>query len=246
MNLACENIIALPPIRRKMSQYFGVEARLFLTCYSELEHHLNSVSQKEDDENIKFLLLFQDKNIRNNNNNNNNKHIMQSTLLFSRFLLVLAAYFCIFPYRHATRAYKTTVYWQLQPYIYTDPRTGILTGVLVETLERAREYTCNITSLDYYVRFQETSLLNMNQNLVYQVPLNVTLFPVFYSNSSNPAGVAHYEAFTSESVSVIARRSAILYSSKYFRSFFKLGMFLYLVVFFILGAAALITLAVSC
>jgi len=171
---------------------------------------------------------------------------MQLTFFYSRNTLAfIATCFCISPYRHAARAQQTSVYWQLQPYIYTDPRTGILTGMLIETYNKAVEYTCNGTTIDVYVRFQESSLLNVHQNLVYQDPLNVTLFPVFYSNSSNPAEVTHYQVYTSESVSVIAKRWTVQYSGKYFSSFFVLGTFLYFLVLLILAVAIVISLAVS-
>uniref|UniRef100_A0A7M5UKV7 Potassium channel domain-containing protein n=1 Tax=Clytia hemisphaerica TaxID=252671 RepID=A0A7M5UKV7_9CNID len=165
---------------------------------------------------------------------------------------------------------RTFNYWELKPYIYTDQRTGKLTGMFIEAIEQlkiANKDTCDqyFNRSEYlfqhYRKWDQTIIeanditrrnwtQNLSPNELANVPLiayereNGTLVDSYGPFLREPVSVLD-ELFFSEGIAMISLKYNVEFTIKFFHGFFIFaGIFIYVLLLVLF--ASLLLLVIDC
>ncbi|XP_066912995.1 uncharacterized protein [Clytia hemisphaerica] len=140
---------------------------------------------------------------------------------------------------HVTAEEIVIEYFEMKPYIFTDPKTGHLTGMLIQTdIEMRREgvLICNVSSLPSYKYVKSTfeEVHRKWENAFNATPSSARyLCPIVKKYASNMTETL--PVFTSETISVITLKYWMEGSWKFFQTLYDLNV---LIVFGAVGQFA--------
>ena len=128
-------------------------------------------------------------------------------------------------------------YYEIKPYIFTDPKTGHLTGMLVDTFTEVNNLAvsyCNTSEPHTFIKssydqVHEKWKQATNPMAQRMSPLNRYLFPIVKEHIANGTKNPIY---SSETISVITKKYWVEGSLKFFISLFDLQV-LFLLIFVI-------------